>query len=91
MKNGNILKVSLEGQGVNIVVYLNVKMQEMFRMYVFHWVKLMLDHWSFWDSVFENSLWTWKGMKTDYINRGKPNKNSPPEPSIGKLKNWKKS
>jgi len=23
------------------------------------------------------------GMKTDYINRGKPNKNSPPEPSIG--------
>ena len=53
MKNGNILKVSLEGQGVNIVVYLNVKMQEMFRMYVFHWVKLMLDHWSFWDSVFE--------------------------------------
>ena len=47
MKNGNILKVSLEGQGVNIVVYLNVKMQEMFRMYVFHWVKLMLDHWSF--------------------------------------------
>ena len=28
-------------------------------------------------------------MKTDYINRGKPNKNSPPEPSIGKFKNWK--
>ena len=24
-------------------------------------------------------------MKTDYINRGKPNKNSPPEPSIGKF------
>ena len=32
MKNGNILKVSLEGQGVNIVVYQNVKMQEMFRI-----------------------------------------------------------
>ena len=31
--NGNILKVSLEGQGVNIAVYRNAKTQEMFKIF----------------------------------------------------------